>query len=178
MIQGNLNERTPVVWHGIPDLRDKSHDLELWGKMPIPCWHVTALYEMTKIQTWRMVRQGDVETCKMFGKTAIRLGSLSQTVRCHYIESIFREKVGIDNVLYRGGFLCKLMGINPRGLQMLWRQGMIVREFTPSGGSRYPHWGLDRDIKKYVTDYLLQEREKKNSLAEDLEVTKVDQDSL
>ena len=151
----------PTVWHGLPDLRDKSKDLTLWSGLPVPCWHVAHLLGLRKPNVYKMISEGVVEATEVLGRRCIKLGSLPQTARCQYIEHLFRDYLVPDNILHRSKTICAAMRITRKGLKVLYDTGQIEREYLPTGSPRYPHWGLtvhaQREVAEYISRQLKQE---------------------
>ena len=151
--------RGPTVWHGLPDLRDLSHHVSPWSNLPIPCWHVGRLFDVASRRVYEMIENNQVETVNVLGRRSIKLGSLPQTARCQYIEHLFRDRLSMDNTLHRARLLYDALDLNKDSLRRMFDQGMVEREYLPTGSPRYPHWGLAPGVQDVVIDYLAEQNQ-------------------
>lgn len=147
-------EPTPVVWRGLPDLRDRSKDLALWQDVSVSFWQVQFLCNASRQSVHRMVNDTRIYQRKAFGRPAILLGELSQTARCQYIEHLFRGEVSIANRLHRGQELADVLEVPKKSLLKLFRGGDILREYPPLLRPRYPHWGLPDSMQRAIEDWV------------------------
>ena len=148
---------TPMVWAGLPDLRDGSPDLEIWGMHHIRRPLASKLMNCSMRLVNKMFDQGQIEKTWFWGRPGMRLQSLPQTARCLWVESLFMPDMLMEskNYLYKSSDVCKVTGISSRTLIYMTGQGQMTREVLPSFGYRDPHWGMDQDVAAKVREVYL-----------------------
>ncbi len=145
-------ELGPSVWHGIPDLRDGSVDLMLWGELPVMMGHAATAMNVDFATITNMINAGTLQTKYVLGRRFIKLSAMPQTARCAYIEFVFKPNVvpHSKNVLYRSRTVSRALGVWRQTVRRWSLDGILVKETLPNGAVRYPLWGIPRDYKEPV----------------------------
>ena len=157
-------KKGPTVWVGLPDLRNNSHDLIRWGKLPVPMYQAGICMNITHQTIQNHVKKARLISIHRFGKPHIRLEDLPQTARCAFIEHIFREDVSMDNILHKADDLSIGLEMDRQVISNLGRKGVLIREYMPGNIPRYPHWGLEDNSKEIMQNYVMENNPKHENL--------------